>query len=34
MAGQTVNSTYYCDVLQQLHENMWRLCPKIWRQKN
>jgi hypothetical protein len=22
MAGQTVNSTYYCDVLQQLHENM------------
>jgi hypothetical protein len=34
LAGQTVNSTYYCDVLWQLHENVRRLRPELWRQKN
>jgi hypothetical protein len=30
LASQTVNSTYYCDVLWRLHENV----RKLWRQKN
>jgi hypothetical protein len=34
LAGQTDNSAYYCDVLQQLRENVQRLCSKLWRQKN
>jgi hypothetical protein len=33
MAGQTVTSTYYCDVLWR-SENMRRLrLPKLWRPK-
>jgi hypothetical protein len=31
---QTVTSTYYCDVLRQLHENVQRLYPELWQQKN
>jgi hypothetical protein len=34
LAGQTVSSAYYCDVLWRLHENVRRLRPKLWRQKN
>jgi hypothetical protein len=30
LAGQTVNSTYYCDVLCQLSENVRSLHPKLW----
>jgi hypothetical protein len=33
LAGQTVNSTYCCDVLRRLRENMRRLRPELWRQK-
>jgi hypothetical protein len=32
--GQTVNSTYSCDVLQRLREHERRLRPELWRQKN
>jgi hypothetical protein len=31
LAGQTVNSTYYCHVLRRLRENV-RLLPGHWRQ--
>jgi hypothetical protein len=34
LAGQTVNSAYYCDVLWRLRENMQRLRPKLWWQNN
>jgi histone-lysine N-methyltransferase SETMAR len=34
LAGQTLNSSYYCDILRQLHENVQRLHPELWRQKN
>jgi hypothetical protein len=34
LAGQIVNSTYYSDILRQLHENVWRLHPELWEQKN
>jgi hypothetical protein len=34
LAGQTVNSTYYCDVLRQPRENVRRLHPKLWWHKN
>jgi hypothetical protein len=34
LAGQTVNSAYYCDVLRLLGENVRRLRPELWRQKN
>jgi hypothetical protein len=34
LAGQTVNSAYYCDVLRRLRENVRRLRPELWRQKN
>jgi hypothetical protein len=34
LAGQTVNSVYYCDVLRLLSENVWRLRSEIWRQNN
>jgi hypothetical protein len=30
LAGQAVSSTYYCDVLRQLSENVRRLCPELW----
>jgi hypothetical protein len=30
LAGQRVNPAYCCDILQQLHENMPRLCPELW----
>jgi hypothetical protein len=30
LAGQAVNSTYYCDVLRRLRENMQRLRPELW----
>jgi transposase len=34
LAGQTVNSEYYCDVLRRLRENVQRLRPELWRQRN
>jgi hypothetical protein len=34
LAGQIVKSTYYCDVLQRLRENVRMLRRKLWRQKN
>jgi hypothetical protein len=34
LAGQTVNSEYYCDVLRRLRENVRRLRPELWQQKN
>jgi hypothetical protein len=34
MAGQTVNSAYFCDILWQLSQNFWRLRPEHWWQKN
>jgi hypothetical protein len=34
LAGQTVNSAYYCDVLRPLSENLRRLRPELWQQKN
>jgi hypothetical protein len=34
LAGQTVNSAYYCDILRRLRENVRRLHPELWRQKN
>jgi hypothetical protein len=34
LAGQTVNSTYYCDVLWRVRENARRLRPEHWWQKN
>jgi hypothetical protein len=34
LAGQTVNSAYYCDVLRRLRENVRTLRPELCRQKN
>jgi hypothetical protein len=34
LAGQTVNSGHYCDVLRRLHGNLRRLRQELWRQKN
>jgi hypothetical protein len=34
LAGQTVNSAYYCEVLRRLRANVRRLRPELWRQKN
>jgi hypothetical protein len=34
LAGQTIKSAYYCDMSWWLHENVGRLCPKLWWQKN
>jgi histone-lysine N-methyltransferase SETMAR len=34
LTGQTVNSAYDCEVLRRLPENVRRLRPKLWRQKN
>jgi hypothetical protein len=34
LAGQTVYSSHHCDVLLQLLENVRRLRPELWRQKN
>jgi hypothetical protein len=32
LAGQTVNSAYYCDVLWRLRESVRRLRPELWLQ--
>jgi hypothetical protein len=34
LAGQIVNSVYYCDLLKRLRENEGRLHTELWRQKN
>jgi hypothetical protein len=34
LAAQTVSSAYYCDILGRLCENVLRLFPELWRQKN
>jgi hypothetical protein len=34
LAGQTVNSAYYCDVSRRLRENVQRLGLELWQQKN
>jgi hypothetical protein len=34
LAGHTVNSAYYCDILRRQRENERRLRPKPWRQNN
>jgi hypothetical protein len=34
LAGQTVNSVYYSDVLRRLCKNVRRLRSEPWRQKN
>jgi hypothetical protein len=33
LAGQTVNSAYYCDILWRLRKNVWRLHLELWWQK-
>jgi hypothetical protein len=33
LAGQTVDSAYYCDILRRLHENVRRIRLELWRQK-
>jgi hypothetical protein len=33
LAGQKVNSPYYCDVLRRLRENTRRLHPELWQQR-
>jgi hypothetical protein len=32
LAGQAVNSAYYCDVLLRLRENVRRFRPELWLQ--
>jgi hypothetical protein len=34
LAGQTVISAHYCDVLWRLRENTRRFRPELWRQNN
>jgi hypothetical protein len=34
LAGQTVSSACYCDVFRRLRENVRRLRPELWRQRN
>jgi hypothetical protein len=34
LVDQTANSAYYCDVLRRLCENVRRLRPELWEQKN
>jgi hypothetical protein len=34
VTDQTINSTYYCDVLRWLHENVRRIRPELWWQKS
>jgi hypothetical protein len=34
LEGQTVNSAYHFDVLRRLRENVQRVLPELWRQKN
>jgi hypothetical protein len=34
LEGQTVNSAYHFDVLRRLRENVQRILPELWRQKN
>jgi histone-lysine N-methyltransferase SETMAR len=29
LAGQTINSAHYCDILQRLRKNVQRLCPEL-----
>jgi hypothetical protein len=33
LAGQIVNSAYYCDVLRRVREYVQRLSPKHWQQR-
>jgi hypothetical protein len=33
LADKTVNSSYYCDLLRRLHENVRRLRSELWGQK-
>jgi hypothetical protein len=33
-AGQIVHFAYFCDILGRLRENVRRLLPELWRQKN
>jgi hypothetical protein len=34
LAGQAINSAYYCDILRRLHDNVRSLHLKLWQQKN
>jgi hypothetical protein len=34
LAGQTVNSAYYCDISRRLRENVRTPRPKLWRHKD
>jgi hypothetical protein len=34
LAGQTVSTTFYCDVLRRMRENVQRLRSELWRQNN
>jgi hypothetical protein len=34
LAGQTVSTACYCDVLRQLRENVRRLCTELWQKEN
>jgi hypothetical protein len=34
LAGQTASSSYYCAALRRLRENVRRLRPELWLQKN
>jgi hypothetical protein len=34
LADQTVNSTYYCDVLWRMRGNVQRICPELRQQNN
>jgi hypothetical protein len=31
--GQTVNSGFYCDILQHLRENVQTRCPELWQEQ-
>jgi hypothetical protein len=33
LEGQTINSTYHCDILRRVHENVRRLLSELWLQK-
>jgi hypothetical protein len=34
LAGKMVNFSYYCDFVRRLRENVGRLRPELWRQRN
>jgi hypothetical protein len=34
LVGQTINSAFYCDILWQMRENVRRLRPELWQQKD